>query len=185
MSSSLGFFASQISGHLYTLTGSYDALATVTVPSGGASSITFSAIPQTGYKHLQIRSIQSNSAGNYNGQWTFNGDTASNYSWHQLNGDGSSASASATPSTSWIGGSYMPASTSIFAGWVTDILDYSSTSKAKTLRTLGGYDANGSGYAIFRSGAWYNSSSAINSITITPSAGSFNQYSQFSLYGIK
>ena len=52
-----GILSSQISGHLFTLTGSYDALATVTVPSGGVSSITFSAIPQTGYSHLQLRTM--------------------------------------------------------------------------------------------------------------------------------
>jgi hypothetical protein len=53
-----GVFASQISGHLtppYTLTGNYDALGTVTVPSGGLSSVTFAGIPQTGYSHLQVR----------------------------------------------------------------------------------------------------------------------------------
>ena len=37
------------------ITGSYDALAVYTVPSGGASSITFAGIPQSGYQHLQLR----------------------------------------------------------------------------------------------------------------------------------
>ena len=57
MSPNLGIIATSISGHLFTfsLVGNYDALATVTVPSGGLSSITFAGIPTTGYSHLQIR----------------------------------------------------------------------------------------------------------------------------------
>jgi len=58
MSPILGIYASQITGHLnpFTPTGSYDALASYTVPSGGASTITFAGIPTGGqYTHLQLR----------------------------------------------------------------------------------------------------------------------------------
>jgi hypothetical protein len=64
-----------------------------------------------------------------------------------------------------------------------DILDYANTNKFKTTRTLEGYDANGSGNVSLTSGLW-QSTSAINSITIT-AVGTFNQYSQFALYGVK
>jgi hypothetical protein len=63
-------------------------------------------------------------------------------------------------------------------------LDYANTNKYKTLRTLNGSDANGSGVVQLRSGLWM-SSSAINAITLSTSAGNFNQYSSFALYGIK
>jgi hypothetical protein len=65
-------------------------------------------------------------------------------------------------------------------------LDYASVNKNKTVRTLTGIDNNGSGFLTVFSGAWLNSSSPVNSITLVPqSTYNFVQYSQFSLYGIK
>ena len=188
-----GVFASQISGHLFSgPTGSYDALATVTVPSGGASSITFSAIPQTGYKHLQIRGIAADTGtGLFDITMRFNGDSTSNYAGHQLNGNGSSASASTlggTPPVSTMYPFYTTGTaggtSSIFGAMVLDILDYSSVNKNKTWRSLSGSDSNGSGLILLRSGLWMNSSSAINTITFSPT-NSFAQYSSFTLYGVK
>ena len=185
MSSSLGFFASQISGHLYTLTGSYDALATVTVPSGGASNVTFSAIPQTGYKHLQLRwtAIDTYATGD-SLVMQFNGDTASNYVQHALYGNGSSAVGTYTAAGAYLPFGYSNTSSYPFTG-VTDILDYTSTTKNKTVRTLDGQDANGSGYIFLHSGMWFKTPESINSIKIYNVSGTFAQYSQFSLYGIK
>ena len=137
MSSSLGFFASQISGHLFTLTGSYDALATVTVPSGGASSITFSAIPQTGYKHLQIRLMVNGTSGTQDVYTQFNGDTGSNYSFHGLYGSGSTAAAYGSASQTKISTGVNLAgygSGSAFSVGIIDLLDYSASTKYKTLR---------------------------------------------------
>jgi hypothetical protein len=37
----LGIIASQMSGHLFAPSGAYDSIATTTVGSGGAASITF------------------------------------------------------------------------------------------------------------------------------------------------
>ena len=60
----LGIYSSQASGHLWSPTGAYEPLASITVPSGGLSSIVFGSIPQT-YKHLQVRMIMShNGTGN-------------------------------------------------------------------------------------------------------------------------
>jgi hypothetical protein len=146
---------------------SYQSIQTVTVGSGGSSSITFSSIPST-YKHLQIRAIgKPSTAGGQNCLFNFNGDTGSNYNAHQLYGNGSSAAATALGT-----GTY---------GWVT----YWDTNKYKTTRSLGGHDLNGSGYILFRSGLWM-STSAINQVVLT-SAGStsFAEYSSFALYGIK
>jgi len=175
-----GILASQISGHLYSgPTGAFDALGSVTVGAGGQSSITFSAIPQT-YTHLQIRAIVVTGALG----WVtlrFNGDTGNNYSFHELRGDGSSASSSAGTS----GGDIQAWLHNTTAGSaIVDILDYASPNKNKTARTLGGYDANGSGYIDLTSGLWMNTS-AINSITIGSTTSTFSQYSQFALYGVK
>jgi hypothetical protein len=75
--------------------------------------------------------------------------------------------------------------TSIFAGTIIDVLDYANTNKYKTLRGLTGYNSNASTDSIdFASGNWRNTA-AITSITISPISGSWAQYSQISLYGIK
>jgi len=186
-----GILSSQISGHLYTLTGSYDALATVTVPSGGASSITFSAIPQTGYKHLQIRAIAKQTAsGTADGQFTayFNGDTTNaNYHAHNIYGTGASVGAQDLPGTSYNGAIIGWASNSGASGFmanIIDILDYANVNKYKTSRTLAGFDNNGNGEIDYTSSLWM-STSGINQIAFTASGGNFSQYSQFSLYGIK
>ena len=166
-------------------TTAYESIATVTVGSGGASDITFSSIPST-YKHLQIRGIIQNASANPVVA-QFNGDTNYvNYSSHALYGTGSAAGAFAD-----IGASYpfvdlfqAPTSTQ-FAVGIVDILDYASTNKNKTVRTLGGWDGNGSGFISLMSGSWMNSSTAISSILIKAGSGNLNQYSSFALYGIK
>jgi hypothetical protein len=122
------------------------------------------------------------------GKLTFNSDSGANYSDHQLLGDGSAASAAAASSANFIrvnrfAGATAPAGT--FGATVIDVLDYANVNKYKTLRNLGGVDANGSGDIFLISGNW-RSTSAITSITIAVGGGTvFNQYSQFALYGIK
>jgi hypothetical protein len=172
--------------------GAYDALSTITVPSGGLASITFAAIPNT-YKHLQIRYMaRQNVTGADRGamEMQFNSDTGSNYSYHLLFGDGSSASALAYTSTDSIYTGLSDITTAstaanIFGVGVIDILDYQNTNKYKTTRSLSGQDQNStSGRIFFTSGNW-RSTSAISSITLYPEAGSFVQYSHLALYGIK
>ncbi|NCU72421.1 MAG: hypothetical protein EBY66_05360 [Candidatus Fonsibacter lacus] len=53
----LGIWASQNYSR-YSITGSYESIATVTVGSGGSSYIEFTSIPAT-YSHLQIRIISA------------------------------------------------------------------------------------------------------------------------------
>ena len=68
------------SGKYRTFAGNYVSIATATVTSGGASTITFSSIPST-YTHLQIRILgrgASATATNVVNIW-INGDTASTY----------------------------------------------------------------------------------------------------------
>ena len=162
------------------VTTSYESIATVTVGSGGASSVSFTSIPST-YTHLQIRGIARSGTTIESYVVQFNSDTGSNYSWHQLIGDGATASASGSASQTLMVTAIFNNSTSTFGGSIIDILDYANTNKYKTVRTLSGYDANGSGYVTLRSGSW-QSTNAITSIVLT--AG-FAQYSQFALYGIK
>ena len=168
-------------------TNSYESIATVTVGSGGASTITFSSIPST-YKHLQIRGIGRTSGSSTDSSMIFNSDSSSGsyYANHQIFGDGSSATAATSPTSTRLDPFYVPGSgvtSSVFAGFVVDILDYQNTNKNKTLRTLQGFDANGSGFVIFRSGLWIKTN-AITQIEWSVS-GNWAQYSSFALYGIK
>jgi hypothetical protein len=168
---------------------SYESIATTTVGSGGVATVTFSSIPAT-YTHLQIRWIaRDNLAGDGSDSIIrFNSDSGSNYSWHQLIGDGSTAAAySSTSQTSARAGSITGATAgaNVFAATVLDILDYADTNKYKTLRNLAGFDSNGVGNIALNSALWM-STSAITSIVIAPRVGVlFSQYSQFALYGIK
>ena len=181
-----GVFASQISGHLYSAVGSYDSLATVTVGSTAQSSITFANIPST-YTHLQLRySVQVSAGGVL--RMKANGDTAyTNYSSHALYGTGTAAGSFSDTGSSYPFMDIGQASTSTsFAAGIIDILDYASITKNKTFRTLNGWDSNGTGWISLFSSAWYNSSTAINSLVLdVSSSGNYNQYSSFALYGVK
>ena len=190
----LGILASSISGSK-AVTNSYESIAKVTVGSGGTTTISFSSIPST-YTHLQLRGIATSARATYalDGMLVrFNSDTGSNYSFHYLRGNGSAAQAAAgTSTTSMTIDSTIPstAASNVFGGFVVDVLDYANTNKYKTLRSLGGFDVNGTvsgvgGYVVLASGNW-RSTSAISSISITTDYGSdFQNYSHFALYGIK
>ena len=179
--------ASAMSGNLWQPAGAYDSLATVTVGSTAVSTISFTGIPST-YKHLQIRAItkDSQASGAHSLRIQFNSDTGSNYTYHALTGDGSSASAGALTSQTNLFPGYVMGTTgtSVFASSIHDILDYANVSKNKVIRTLSGVDNNGSGNIGLFSGLWINTN-AITSITILPAASTnFTQYSSFALYGI-
>ena len=130
MSPILGIWASQISGRLWEPQGAYDALSTVTVPSGGVASVTFTGIPST-YKHLQIRMSATYSGSVGSGFMSFNGDNASgNYSYHAVGGDGIAPGATAL--TYQNQGKYTGFAGTSPAGpnaMIMDILDYSNVSK--------------------------------------------------------
>ena len=183
--SNIGIFASQISGHLTNY--AYESIATIT-PDGTNLTFTFNSIPST-YKHLQIRFLgRWIDSPNYGLIMRFNGDSGTNYSAHYISGDGSSTSVGAYTSISFayptpnIPGSGLSAN--IYGASVIDVMDYQNTNKNKTMRALGGYDANGSGQLYFASSTWYNTA-AITSVTIGSTAGKLTTSSKIALYGIK
>jgi len=166
----------------------YDSIQTISVTSNVAS-VEFTSISAT-YTHLQIRAIgrstrvENNTALNMQ----FNSDTGSNYSWHRLDGDGSTTSAGAGTSQTSIIVDRFTASTataSQFGAFVLDILDYANTNKYKTTRNLGGYDNNGNGLITLGSGLWQNTNAITSIKLIDRSGNNLIQYSQFALYGIK
>jgi hypothetical protein len=170
---------------------SYESIATVTVGSGGSASVSFTSIPST-YTHLQIRGISKTDRANRFGDTfnvRFNSDTGSNYAWHELYGNGASATAGGGTTASFMRlgrtSAVDAAINDIFGAQVIDILDYANTNKYKTTRSLDGDDLNGEGFVGIWSGLW-QSTSAVTSITLIPNLGTnWVQYTQFALYGIK
>jgi hypothetical protein len=173
-----------LGGNDVILGGSYDAIGTVDVGSGGTSTISFTSIPGT-YKHLQIRGIMR-SANSANNPLRFNSDSGSNYTWHQLQGDGSSASTYANTPVNGVRWGLNSGDSSYPFATIIDILDYANTNKYKTVRALSGNDGTGttSSRIGLYSGVWMNTN-AITSIAITNDGNTMLQYSQFDLYGIK
>ena len=185
---SLGIFASANT----TVGTSYESIATTNITTNTAS-VTFSSIPAT-FTHLQLRVIgrtdRSGSAFDAFLIRVNNDTTAANYTYHYLLGDG--ASASAGQENGSYGGAVVyrlpgaDATSNIFGATITDILDYTSTNKNKTLRSIGATDLNGSGEIYFGSNLYLATPAAITSLVIVPRTGTnFVQYSQFALYGIK
>jgi hypothetical protein len=180
----LGIIASSITGGLSTT--AYESIATVTA-SGGETSLTFSSIPST-YASLQIRGIQRrNASGSSYVGARINGITTSTYIYHSLYGDGANVNADGATTSAYLLGPRMASSTnaaSIFGAFVFDLHDYASTTKNKTVRWFGGYDANGTGEIHLKSGL-FNSTAAVTSITMYFGGDALAAGSVFSLYGIK
>ena len=182
----LGIMASQISGHL-TTPNNYESISTTTL-SSTASDVTFSSIPAT-YKHLQLRFMSTQSSGGSLFYIQLNADTGSNYAWHELNTTGAASATYSGSSVGYIkifgrnvgtGGSANPTS------GILDILDYTSTTKTKTTRSIVGQSSNGSGELDFMSGLWFATPAAINSIKIyTHDSTNMTTNTSFALYGVK
>lgn len=168
--------------------GSFESISSYTVPSGGASGVTFSSIPQS-YKHLQIRVFGRSTASAAGESLTigYNGDTTnSNYIFHRLFTTGGGAN-------NLVGDSYanerevvyLPAanaSANFYGVAIIDMPDYTSTTKAKVARSLNGRDFNGSGQSTVQSSTWLTTNAAINSIALSANLA---QYSTIALYGMK
>jgi len=188
MSPILGIWASS-SAASRADTGAMFPIGSVVVGSAGVGSVTFSNIPST-YTHLHIRYLAraTRNAGASQPAIRFNGDTGNNYVAHYVSSNGSVSAGIDGPSTNQIWGPPITGATgnaNTFGTAIVDILDYANTNKYKTVRQIGGVEANGSGFANFNSGLWI-STSAITSVTIREGYGNnFVQYSTFVLYGIK
>jgi hypothetical protein len=166
----------------------YELISTEILTASQAS-VTFSSLATyaSTYKHLQIRmTTRDNRGGAENSlRVQFNADTASNYSSHLLNGNGSSVSSGSELDTNMLAGRSTSTSSAAnnFGAGVIDILDSFSTTKNKTLRSLSG-STNDNRITLF-SGS-YRSTSALSQITLFPAvSGSFVTGCRFSLYGIR
>lgn len=167
----------------------YVLLGTQTVGNGGASSVTLSNIPQTGYTDLKIvasaRSTRSSYADNFG--LRFNGDTGNNYSYRRLYALGSGTPASTTQSgVSTIVGGTLSADTATantFGNAEFYIPNYTgSTYKSVSNDGTGENNATDSEIDLI-AGIW-NSTSAISSVTLYALSGNLAAGSTFYIYGL-
>jgi len=178
----LGILASGMSGNLWSPGKDFDSIATA-VGTGSSATVTFSSIPAT-YRHLQIRVFGLSTGGQL--MFRANGTTTGYPYSHYLNGSGTAASAGSSQAS----GAQIPVanvttgfSTTYPTVAVIDVLDYADTNKFKTVRSLGGNDTNGGGNVFLMSG-FFQSTSAINSVTLFTDAN-FATTTQIALYGVK
>jgi hypothetical protein len=159
----------------------FNSIATLTPTSG--TTATFSSIPGI-YKSLQIR-VNALVTSGASMDLTFNGDTATNYSWHTIAQDTSTVVASAGASTSnmRLFGTAQIVAAGYPLGAIIDIIDYASTTKNKTTKSFCEAVKNTGPALEIYSGMW-RSTSAVTSLTITSSAA-FTTGTSIALYGMK
>ena len=163
-------------------------VSTTQVPSGGAASIEFTNIPQTGKDLLILVStrLTTNSASYLN--MRLNGNTGNVYSWRRLVGNGSTASSDGLANDSYIIGGYGTKNNdtaSTFGNTSIYISNYTSTA-AKSLSFDGVSENNATSANQSISAASTSSTSAITSFSlINFSTDTFAQHSTVTLYTIE
>jgi len=158
-------------------------VSTVTVGSGGAASIDFTGIPQTGTDLLVVYSLRDTDASTViNLTVSFNGSFA-NHSWKYLRGDGSTAaSGGSTGSSEYARIPGAGATSNTFGNGSLYIPNYTgSTNKSLNFDSVA--ENNGtSSWQQITAGLWSNTA-AINRITLSGWTA-LAQYSTASLYTI-
>jgi hypothetical protein len=164
------------------MTANYVLLEKITVGAAGASSVTFSGIPQTGYTDLVLkascRSDQSNVARSWKVQPNGVDITARNLDaegnpFVAFSGTSINMNTNGTGSTS-----------NTFNNYDVIIPNYASTTTYKSLSVDGAVENNGTDANLKLVAGLYSSNTAISSITCIINAGSFVQNSTFYLYGV-
>jgi hypothetical protein len=157
----------------------YVAIATVTVGSGGASSIDFSSIPST-YTDLVVKLSLRGSSGN-NVLMSINSST-SNFSYRMLEGDGATAASynNTTGRLLYI----LTTTANTFSNIEVYLPNYAgATNKSYSVDAVSEANAT-TAFADLTAGLWSNTS-AITALGFTITGANFVQYSTATLYGIK
>jgi hypothetical protein len=154
----------------------YEPIASVTA-SGAATTATFSAISGT-YTDLRLVAVGSSSSASTTVRMRVNSDTGTNYSWTDLYGDGSvAASVRSSNDTSL----YLA---SVGTGQTTNIADFMSYANTNVNKTVLVSNSRSDSVVQLFAELW-GSTSAITSIEVYISSGSFTDGFTLSLYGIK
>jgi hypothetical protein len=169
--------------------GDYELISTTLFTNNNVGEIEFtSGGVWASYRHLQLRVVgriapaPEVTGSNY--RIRFNNQNATYY-LHTLRGNGTSVASSAAADNSSLNRiPWTPASSNDFGVFIADILDFNSTTKNKTVRSLGGMIAGSERWVSLDSFAWTNTA-AITSIKLDPQNYSFGSGTRISLYGVR
>ena len=166
-------------GVTYTTTSAatYVPIGTNTVSGTTTNLITFSSIPST-FTDLVLIDNGKFSASDNSYAMTFNGDTASNYSYTYLLGSGTSATSGRVSNSAYI--FVNRADNVVFSAGKTHINNYANATTYKTSICSGG---TSDGYVISIAGLW-RSTAAITSLSLASTSQYFVAGSMYTLYGI-
>jgi hypothetical protein len=158
--------------------------------SGAAASVTFSAISAS-YRHLQIRAqCRSDTVAVVTDlRVRFNGDTAANYYSQASYGQAAATGAAEGLAQTFVGVSDMSAASAPagHAGaFAIELENYAATVfyKQFTAQSNDSYGTATAQMIIRNVGGRWQSTAAINSVTLFPAAGNFIAGSTFTLYGL-
>jgi hypothetical protein len=159
----------------------YEPIATNTLGSATAT-VSFSSIAAT-YTDLVLVVSHLGTLATAEAKIQFNGDTATNYSWTQLYGNGTSAASYRASSVSSI--PLLPneaSSTTVPSAIIVNIQNYANATTFKTVIYRGSVTSLATSANV---GLWRKTPEAINSITVFTPVSTFAAGSTFTLYGIK
>jgi hypothetical protein len=185
-------------GHVLTVTGAgataYQASAAVrlgqTVLVGTQATITLASIPTTFECLLATVYARSSQASTNVELWVrFNGDAGGNYLWQDISAQGTASAVTQGAAANQVRAGFMPgasATANLFGAASLMIPGYARTVGYKAMTSLSAEaHAFTAGSFIHSSvGAHWLNTAAINSMTISPSAGSLVAGTVFTLYGL-
>lgn len=170
----------------------YELIETISISNNSTVNFFFNSIPQD-YKHLQIRYAARTTypSSPYTPSIYVNGYNAGKTgATHLLEGNTSTVISASYSSVTYIdmGAVATGASpTNAFGAGVIDILDYTNTSKNKTVKTLSGMVESGSSSRVRLSSGFHIMTTAVSSLEFSTNSGSYfwTSGSRFSLYGVR
>lgn len=146
--------------------------------TGSQSAVTFSSIPSTYRDLVLVAKIQVSSSGGV--VVRVNNDSGNNYPVLSMYGEGTNKLAVREQYTSAQLSYFASFPTTGYGSMIINFIDYSATDKNKSMLARSNVPAG----VAFTAGLW-NSTAAINSISIFSPSRNFTAGSEFSLYGIE
>lgn len=160
----------------------YIPIATTTLTST-ATEVNFSSIPGTYTDIVAVCSVKATTGANEVLRAQVNGDTGNNYSYTYVQGVSAGVQSARASNTNLIlaqgGNQAVPETSSTFAPYIVQFMNYSNTTTNKTILARGaGTNQAGASVSLWRS------TSAITSIRFYIAAGNFDTGSVFTIYGV-
>ena len=157
-------------------------IETIEVGSGGAASIEFTSIPQDGVD-LVLKASARHATSNSPISFVYFNGVTTGYTRIKLEGTGTGVSTNSYSTAQFLPVEPFSYTSNTLGNSEVTISNYTS-SNSKSISSDGVNENNASDAAQILHAASYSGTEAITSLTITPAAGNFAQYSSASLYKI-